>query len=44
MYLQRNGAKCRVLTKINESENVGHSDLISISMGSTHQDILTYED
>jgi len=32
------------LTKVNESENVGHSDPISILMCSTHQDLSTYED
>jgi len=32
------------LTKVNEVEYVGHTDPISISMGSTHQDVSTYED
>jgi len=33
--------KCmfRVQTKVNEAKNVGHSDPISISMSSIHQDI-----
>jgi len=32
------------LTKVKEAKNVGHSDPISLSMCSTHQDLSTYKD
>jgi len=42
MFVKHKYAPC--ITEVNEVENVGHSDPISISMCNTHQDVSTYED